>query len=49
MAEKRVKMALIAGAARALEYKRKNPKASDEDAIQEVSKHADEISTKLDI
>ncbi len=48
MSEKKVRMALIAGASRALEYKRKNPKASDEEAIQHVSRDADQISDKLD-
>lgn len=47
MSEKTVKMALIAGASEALAYKRKNPKSSDEDAIQHVSRHADKISEKL--
>ncbi len=49
MAEKKVKLALIAGAAHALDFKRKHPNSSDEDAIQEVSRHADSISKKLDI
>ena len=49
MAEKRVKMALIAGAAHALEYKRQHPNASEEDIIQDVSRNADRISKKLDI
>jgi hypothetical protein len=48
MSEKRVKMALIAGASQALEYKRRNPKASDEEAIQHVSRQADKIADKLD-
>ncbi|HVY01673.1 MAG TPA: hypothetical protein VHA12_02840 [Candidatus Nanoarchaeia archaeon] len=49
MAEKRVKMALIAGAAHALEFKRKHPNASEDDAIQDVSRNADHIAKKLDI
>lgn len=49
MTEKRVKMALIAGAAHALEFKKKHPHASDEDTIQDVSRNADKISKKLDI
>lgn len=48
MAEKRVKMALIAGAAHALDYKRKHPGASDEDIIQDVSRNADRLSGRVD-
>ena len=48
MAEKRVKMALIAGAAHALEFKRKHPSASEDDIIQDVSRNADHLSRKVD-
>ena len=48
MAEKKVlKMALISGAAHALEYKRQNPRASDEEAIQHVSRESDRIIKKI--
>jgi len=40
-------MAIISGAAHALEYKSKNPKASDEETIQQVSNKSDEIISKL--
>ena len=49
MAEKKViKMAVISGAAHALEYKRNNPRASDEDAIQHVTRESESILRKLD-
>jgi len=48
MAEKKMlKMALISGAAHALEFKRQNPGASDEEAIQHVSRESNEIIEKL--
>ncbi len=49
MVEKKiVKMALISGAAHALEYKRKNPGVSDEETIQHVNRESDGIIKKLD-
>lgn len=49
MAEKKIiKMALISGAAHALEYKRKNPGVSDEEAIQHVNRESEQIIRKLD-
>lgn len=46
--EKMLKMAIVSGAAHALEYKRANPRASDEDAIQHVTRESDAIVNKLD-
>lgn len=43
-----VKMALISGAAHALEFKRKNPGVSDEEAIQHVNRESNNILRKLD-
>ena len=47
MAEKMVKIALISGAAHALKYKKENPRASDEDAIQHVTRESNKIILKL--
>lgn len=41
-------MALISGAAHALEYKKLNPRATDEEIIQYVNNKSDEIAKKLD-
>lgn len=41
-------MALVSGAAHALKYKRSNPHASDDDAIQHVTRESEEILRKLD-
>ncbi len=46
--EKRIKMALIAGAAHALKYKHKHPNASDEEIIQHVNRDSEEMISKLD-
>lgn len=46
--KKRLKMALIAGAAHALKYKIKHPSSSDEEIIQYVSRESNEILEKLD-
>ncbi|HIG94843.1 MAG TPA: hypothetical protein HA283_04575 [Nanoarchaeota archaeon] len=43
-----VEIAVIAGAAHALEYKKKNPRASDEEAIQHVNKECKNILRRLD-
>jgi hypothetical protein len=48
MAEKKVKMAIIAGASRALAHKSVNPKESDEEIIRMVSRESSEIEKKLD-
>ncbi len=46
--KKDLKMALVSGAAHALKYKRANPHASDDDAIQHVTREGEEILRKLD-
>ena len=47
--EKRVrKMIAISAAAKAIRYKEKNPKASEEEVIQHVTDNADEIIDKVD-
>ncbi len=46
-AKKMLKMALIAGASHALQYKREHPHASDEEAIQQVNRESGKIVTKL--
>jgi hypothetical protein len=38
-----MKMALIAGAAEALKYKREHPRASDEEALQHVNRQSSAI------
>jgi hypothetical protein len=45
---KRVKMALIAGASHALNYLKQNKRATHEEAIQHVSEISDEIVDKID-
>lgn len=42
-----VKMALIAGAAEALKFKRTNPKASDDDALQHVNRESTTLANQL--
>ncbi len=39
----RVKLALIAGASRALEYKKKNPMADEDEVLQYISDKSEEI------
>lgn len=48
MVDKRVKMAIIAGASRALAHKKIDSRLSDEEILQEVSRESNEISRKLD-
>lgn len=45
--EKELKMALISGAAHALEFKRKNPNASDEEAIQHINRESNAILANI--
>jgi hypothetical protein len=50
MAEKStMKMALISCAAHALYYKKKNPRASDEEALQHVSRESEKIIKNIDL
>ncbi len=45
---KRLTMAIISGAAHALKYKTKNPRADDEEVIQHITKEAGDILEKID-
>jgi hypothetical protein len=47
--EKKTRMAIIAGAASALRYKDKHPKAPEQEIIQHVTNNADDILNKIDI
>lgn len=42
-----LKMAMIASAARALEFKRKNPGKSDDDAIRHVMNVSDDVLSEM--
>ena len=44
----KMKMAVISGASHALEFKRKEPNATNEEIIQKVSDEIDEILNKID-
>ena len=46
--KKLLKMAIIAGASRALQFKREQRYATDEDAIQHVAHSSNDIISKLD-
>ena len=46
--EKRLKMAIISGAAHALTFKEENPKASEEEVLRHVTKEAKNILEKID-
>lgn len=46
--EKRLKMAVIAGASHAMQYKKKNPYASSDEVIKQVSDEMSEILSKID-
>ncbi len=48
MVDKKVKMAIIAGASRALAHKKIDPHASDEEILQDVTRESTEIIRKLD-
>ena len=41
-------MAIIAGAARALDYKERNPRASEQEVVQHVTSQAEEILSNID-
>ncbi len=47
--EKRLKMAIISGAAHALKFKAKNPRATEEEVMQHVTLKANEILKKIDV
>jgi len=46
--EKRLKMAIIAGAAKAIRFKERNPKALEQEVIQHVTENVGEILEKID-
>ena len=46
--EEKLKIAVVAGASRALKYKNLHPRATDEEAIQHVSREEDNIIENLD-
>ena len=46
--EKRLQMAVIAGAAKALDFKEKNPKALKEKVLQHITDNVREILSKID-
>ena len=43
-----LKMAVIAGAAEALKHKSQNPKKTDEDVIEHITKSVEDIIEKID-
>ncbi|MEK6929009.1 MAG: hypothetical protein AABW65_03605 [Nanoarchaeota archaeon] len=49
MEEEKLKMAIIAGASCAMDYKEENPFSSSEETIRYVSEKASEILSKIDI
>ena len=46
--EKRVRMAVIAGAVHAMKYKNKNWKATEDEVVKHVTDNTDEILEKID-
>jgi len=46
--EKRLKMAIIAGAAKAIRFKERNPRALEQEVIQHVTDEAKKILEKID-
>lgn len=46
--EKRLKMAAISGASRALRYKEENPRASEQEVIQHISDSLSDIIDRID-
>jgi hypothetical protein len=46
--DKRLKMAVIAGAAQAYRYKEENPRATEQEVIQHVSDSSNEILENID-
>ncbi len=45
---KKLKMALISGAAHAINFKEKNPHASEQEIIQHITREAENILKKID-
>ncbi len=48
MENKKIKLAIIAGASHAVRYLKRNSKASEEDAIRDVMKNSKQILDKID-
>lgn len=46
---KTIRMAIIAGAASALRYKEKHPRAAEQEIIQHITNNADDILDKIDV
>ena len=46
--ERKLKMALISGAAHAFKYKEKHPKATEQEVIQHLTRDAESILEKID-
>ena len=46
--DKRLKMAIISGAAHALKYKDKNPRATEQEVLQQVTSEVQKILEKID-
>ncbi len=46
--EKRIRMAVIAGAAQAVHFKEKNPRATEQKIIQHISDNIEDIINKID-
>ena len=46
--DKRLKMAVISGAAHAMQYKEKNPRSTEDQVIQHVTKEVEKILEKID-
>ena len=47
--EKKIKMAVIAGASEALNYQMKNPRATESEILQHVSKRIRELVRNIEI
>lgn len=45
---KKLKIAAISGAAHALKYKEKNPRATEQEIMQHITDNAEEILEKID-
>ena len=46
---KTARMAVIAGAASALRFKEKNPRATEQEIIQHVTNNAEDIINRIDV
>ena len=46
--EKRLRMAVIAGAAHAARYKEKKPRATEQEIIQHISSNVEDILSNID-